>query len=375
MSCAVVLACLRVTSVAQIARAEEGLEPYAGLVRDLGDDSFERRLAAHQQLRKLGSKAVAVLRASADHPDAEIRTRVRMLLRFAVKAEQSRLVDDALNHPELLPGWGEYRDVVGDTKQTRLLFQKMQRRELLLFRYFKTRHERPRAFAGHLNDRAAYLLYSHKDANELAKMWPSVCAMLLATATPNDATLAPANSVVSFASSSQFRNEATSDAQKVPIQKLISNWVIRRRDIDAYQRMSLANRYNLAAALEPSKDMLKNGAPSPSQLRYAVMATARFGAAEHIPLLETLFENKSRITASQKNGKEISRLELRDVALGAAILLSGMDPKPFGFTQRTSTSDARYVFPMNSAGFESDKARDAAFERWKQRPRSNPSTK
>ena len=140
---------------------------------------------------------------------------------------------------------------------------------------------------------------------------------------------------------------------------------MQRNDIDAYQRMSLANRYDLAAALEPSKHMLKNGAPSPSQLRYAVMATGRFGAAEHIPLLETLFDNKSRITASQKNGREISHLELRNAALAASILLAGLDPKPFGFTTRTSTSDARYVFPMNSAGFESDTLREAAFARWK----------
>lgn len=347
--------------------SDEAVEPadakrpeYSELVEQLASDSFAERQQAHQQLLKLKGRALAALEAARNHPEAEVRVRVRRLIGPAKVAVQSLLIDDCLKHPEQLPTWKMFAGIAGDSPNSRKLFQSMQRSEIALFVSVQSGQ-----YVNKLNDRTGELLYAQRTAEQRKKMWPSIGAILMVTAEPNNRTLAAATAIISHASSSDFHKAASSEPYKVPLQKVISHWVRSRTDIDKYQRLNLANRYDLPVAMIPAMDMLVNGAPSPSHLRYAVLAIGRHGSKDHISQLETLFDNKTRLTSSQTNGKEISRLELRDAALAAAIRLSGVDAKPFGFVTRKSTNDPRYPFPLNSAGFASDKVRDAAFEQWK----------
>lgn len=50
------------------------------LIAQMGSEQFRRRETAHRQLRKLGYAARMDLEASRDHPDPEVRHRVRNLL-------------------------------------------------------------------------------------------------------------------------------------------------------------------------------------------------------------------------------------------------------------------------------------------------------
>lgn len=334
---------------------------FSELVEQLASDSFAERQQAHEQLLKLKGRALAALEAARNHPETEVRVRVRRLIGPAMVAMQASLIDDCLKHPERLPAWKIFVSITGDSPNARKLFQTMQRSETALF--VSMQHS---TLIDKLNERAGDVMYTQRTPDQRKKLWPSISAILMVTAEPNNGTLSAAKAMVSYASSSDFHKVATSEPYKAPLQKLISYWLETRTDVDKYQRLNLANRYDLPVAMIPAMDMLKNGAPSPSHLRYAVLAVGRHGSKKNVADLERLFDNKSLLTSARTNGKETSRLELRDAALAAAIRLSGVDAKPFGFVSTKSTNDPRYPFPLNSGGFASDKIREAAFERWKE---------
>ena len=106
----------------------------AALVEQLGDDSFEVRQRASEQLAAMGLAAQEALTAGLRDPDAEIRRRCRWLLQDVLEADYDRrlkafLADDEGEQDHDLPGWKRYRESVGTDKVARELFVKMQQAE------------------------------------------------------------------------------------------------------------------------------------------------------------------------------------------------------------------------------------------------------
>ncbi len=66
------------------------------LLGQLGDASFKRREDATAALLRLGATSLEVLRQSSDHPDAEIRSRVRSLIAAAEKSQSPLSVNPGL---------------------------------------------------------------------------------------------------------------------------------------------------------------------------------------------------------------------------------------------------------------------------------------
>lgn len=75
---------------------KESTTKLAALVEQLGDASFERREAATGALRRLGPTCIAVLRQAANHDDAEVRLRVRLLIAEAEKSQGPLSVNPGL---------------------------------------------------------------------------------------------------------------------------------------------------------------------------------------------------------------------------------------------------------------------------------------
>ena len=79
------------------------------LVQQLGDDSYDRRELARQQLLTIGLQARAALEGGMQHPDPEIALRCR------------RLWDEV----RILAGWQQVRPMIGDSSESRALYHKM----------------------------------------------------------------------------------------------------------------------------------------------------------------------------------------------------------------------------------------------------------
>ena len=129
------LCCMWMLDGTPVAQTAESKRPEAAaLVRQLDDDSYEARQQAAKQLADLGLKARDALVAGLDDPSAEVRRRCRWLLRDVLEADfRNRLqafeADRQGNQDHDLPGWEQYRRTVGDDRDARELFVKMQRAE------------------------------------------------------------------------------------------------------------------------------------------------------------------------------------------------------------------------------------------------------
>ena len=129
------------TVVAQQPAAE--LEPAAEeikkLIVQLSDDSYTVRQAATEQLLAVGLDAREQLLVVVDGPDPETRAAARRLLTLIEKSEFKRQLDafaaDTDGRQGLsLPGWDQFRKLVGGDEVSRAMFVDMQRHEAALLR-------------------------------------------------------------------------------------------------------------------------------------------------------------------------------------------------------------------------------------------------
>jgi hypothetical protein len=89
----------------------------------------------------------------------------------------------------------------------------------------------------------------------------------------------------------------------------------------------------------------------------------QLGTKDDLPALEPLLKSEVQIAAVQVNG-ERGTVQVRDVALGAAIALAGQDPLDFGFVRRPLAATA---FSSYAAfAFATDEQRAAAHQKWKE---------
>src|SRR4051812_30713329 len=85
---------------AAFAREETEQQRIARLVEQLGDDSFDRRNEAEEQLKTIGEPALPALLKAAGDQDLEMRRRACRLLPLVCTARAKRLIDDLTSKDE-----------------------------------------------------------------------------------------------------------------------------------------------------------------------------------------------------------------------------------------------------------------------------------
>src|SRR5205823_10405418 len=127
--------------------------------------------------------------------------------------------------------------------------------------------------------------------------------------------------------------------------------------------LPLARRY-AANDFEPKREV------PPSATIAALELVAQLGTRADLPLFERHFGDETNVAAVDKPRTDgawdyyrpaplTETTQLRDVALGLALLLHGANPEDFGFVVRKDTfkqKDGRYTIPWSTQlhlGFES----------------------
>jgi hypothetical protein len=112
----------------------------------------------------------------------------------------------------------------------------------------------------------------------------------------------------------------------------------------------------------------------------ALELVAQFGTRADLPLFERHFGDETNVAAIDKSREDGARdyyrpvpltdtTQMRDVALGLALLLHGGNPEDFGFAVREGhfkKADGRYEIPgltQFHLGFKSDEDRATAFKK------------
>lgn len=101
-------------------------------VQQLGDDSFQKREQAQEQLSQLGKPALAALNEGLKSPNPEIRSRCSRLVALVTRDEHEKrlrfFISRGLKPGEkTFEGWDRYQKLVGSDYQARALFVEIYR--------------------------------------------------------------------------------------------------------------------------------------------------------------------------------------------------------------------------------------------------------
>jgi hypothetical protein len=296
------------------------------------------------------------------------------------RAEFDRRLDafaaDSGGGDDALPGWRRYRDLIGDDAEAKSLFVEMQRTagELL-----SVAHGSEHALAAQnlLESRLREIGLSlqqgdeeYSEAEVASCLWAAAderlslsedaCGTLFAICHQSNLK----DDLIEIKQVEASENPTTGAAiasPASPLRRLVGA-VIRRSDgPSAYPAMALAIGFAIDEGLAPAERTIERGAAQAPLLQYAIFAIARFGNRRHAALLESQFSNTARCAGYRADDIE-HVAQVRDLALAAAIHLSGEDPRQYGFSHLQTQSQT--VFAPASLGFAGDSERSAAFPKW-----------
>lgn len=358
-------------SPTELSRARE-------LVSKLASEVFEEREDAQEDLAKMGRLAMpALLEGLNSNPSPEVRFRCQSLIPKASQEDlQVRLAtflaDTEGKYQHDLAGWNEFRKIAGGTAASRNAFAELLKdstnRSLVL------------AVAGPPQELGSlvgarrmeiYQMRFPRTANAVRKEQtvPDVIALMFAEShveskyiprTINNTTI---YNIAGLTAALTNGNE-TSNVYK----SVFGRWVETRDDaISMYTAMTQATNLGLtkqAATVAAKLVQLKGG--TITYRMYAAFAVAKNGSAEHLPALESVFADEASLVVGnrQVNGKlERISVQMRDMALVSALLLTKQKPEEYGFTEQYKNNPGMEFTYSNWR--LADEKRDEAFGKWK----------
>lgn len=342
------------------------------LVKELGADDFQTRRRAAEALLERGMAAHPALVAASSSPDPTVKMEaINLVDEIVINDRRVRVAAFRDSASEVtLPCWEQFRELAGDDPIARRIFARMVESEWDLFELASTK---PDEIDYAVYRRALEMrmrLYNTQSPPSMA----SVASLLLLTGSDEFEVTAPAYAELQYSLSSRPITQALNNPDEADVvRKLFNGWIAHSVDspyLSMQHRFSvllLAIREDLRAGVLLARSMVDDpgrttqAIPNNLHLAYSILAIAKLGSTEDIPFLEKLFDNDNDIVPL--NQREPFESQVRDIALAAAIHLSGRNPREFGFTR--ITADANYLFSYRTVGFANDAERSAAFEKWR----------
>ena len=365
-----------------LAAADTTPDPTA-LVKQLGSEDYAEREIASMKLRKLGATAEAALKAGLKSEDLEVRTRairVLALIRNDLLAALVKTFDPKAEAESDHPVWKRYKNIAGSDPAARQLFAEIiaDPRRLTILDVAETNPDN----VGELYEREIERL-AQKTRAELARQMQTALARQMQAGRgdgelpahlfgPDDPTPTPADVAVGFylgtfpATAKTFadprwENIAVPGSSSAEHDALFHNpnrWGLDLLDVTPGRRAGASTFRRLFAAwlaqrrepgsiclgLEqarlgrvvetlPTARAVAGDVKKPVRVRAAALPIlGAFGEAKDEPLVVALLDDKNYYTETKygPEGKD-AKVQLRDLALGALLVLRGKSPEDFGF--------------------------------------------
>lgn len=342
------------------------------LVEQLGDSVYLQREEATRELMDAGIEAAPLLREATRNPDAEIRHRATRILAVVVEADYQRkltaFAEDVDGSQNLtLPGWEKFQERVGSDKKARALFVAIQRSEPELMRAYDAGSNK---ITQVFQSRCVALQQGLQRRNGRTYQevtLGSVAGLLLVASEPKvKVSTQSSQQLYSFLHRTSFKNGVESGPHKDRLRDLLGEWIaadeVQNTSI-GYQKIVLAMRYDLKQGIKPAWGMAKQAGGPAHYRMYGLLAIAKLGDKSHVPQLAELSDDKTVCLNHKINNKQV-QLQIRDLALLAAVHLTGQEPKDYGFDRLRPHS--QYLYNPSSLSFKDDETRDAARAKWDQ---------
>ena len=344
-------------------------ERVSRLINELGSEDYIVRESATEELARIGLPAYAALEAAVNHPDREVRYRSQRVLGIIRRLDNDRRLEAFLSGKEgtseyPLPGWNRFRKTYGDGGEQRRLFVDMQRVDAELMRAME---ENPRRAADILTVRVLQARNAAQASTQPASIG-QITAALFVAADP-DVLMPDEAQAGLFGQCFQARDLIEGGRRgDIPL-KMLGKIVARSEGTAAFQAMGVAQQFKLREGIEPATKILKShdGLRTAPLAQHALITIAKLGDASHLPLVDTekLMHDETQV-AQFKENETTYIIQLRDVALAAAIVLSKQDLKAYFDVPRNQPLDDPQMIFLNARliGFPNNQNRAAVFAKW-----------
>lgn len=366
----------------------------AALVEKLGSTRFEDREKAQDELVAMGRRAVpALTEALTKHASAEVRARCQTLYpRARADDLQARLAvfmaDEGGKFEHDLPGWSEFSQITaGCGAPARTVFAELVTnpigRELLLSEL------QPQELGLRIALRKQEMYQrQYTTARVGGQVQPppaiEVLAVMLAEARIPSRHVPRNTTYTMIYTSGGFTAALNGGRQARTYRAIAGKWIASRDEaVVMVQALSVGQTLDLPEVADLGARMIKTPAVTVPNKAQAAMVVAKVGNPKHLPALESVFKDEGPVSAvglivaGPVGGPAVpaatKTLQLRDVGLVAALLLTRQEPGDYGFEwvqpnlARTATSRLQY---MNWRLAPDNRA--AAFEKWAEWRAANP---
>lgn len=355
------------------------------LVSQLASEVFEEREDAQDELAKMGRLAFpALLEGLNANPSPEVRFRCQSIIPKAAHADlQARLatfladVDGKFEHD--MPGWNEFRKLAGSSVASRSTFVELLKEPAnrsLVLGVGGSPHELGRLIAARRQDIYQLRFPRTPTATRKEQSTTDIIALMFAEShveskhVPRTIATASVYNIAGLASAISGGTD-----QAAVYKAIVGNWIETRDDAASmYLAMNQATSLGLqkqGAAVAVKLLQMKAGITT--YRIYAAFAVAKTGVKEHLPALESAFSDEAALNLGGRvvNGVvERQQVQVRDMALVAALLLTGQNTEEYGFTEQyKNQTGMQYTY--SNWRLPEDK-RKAAFEKWKAWREKNP---
>lgn len=400
---------------ATLAVAPEQVAKARALVRQLGSAAYRDRDRAARELADMGRAALPALDAGRGDPDPEVRMRVVALLPRA-EADELRaridtfLADSDAKYVHDLPGFNRFRAIAGDDRDARGLFAEVLKNRanydlLLALRGVPADRVAPLAAcagavacAGPESPPAADLAlviaarrqelqllmnpqfpavggFQGGGYRPIAPDVPDIALMLLAESLVSE-TKAGINpfqlQLANFLSQEPLRRAATGEGKHGPaFRRLVVHWMDTRDSL-----IGLQSATNLATHLQmgprvvskyAARQLVLDGAQPWARANAAAMV-AKNNGKEHLMAVTRLLTDQTYVVRGGPNNPQPD-IQVRDVGLAMAVLLTGQDPAAYGLDAANSSKSMKYQYTnfrfVGDGKTPPEAKREAALARWR----------
>lgn len=336
----------------------------AALVRRLGDESFEVREAAAQELAARGPAAEPALREGLRHKDAEVRHRCARLLRDLAAGRREAQARAFLENRSVPPGWDRFRASAGDGEAARLLFADILRADADLI----VQAERdPKSALAALRTRCKQFEEACLELDQGRPTVGEVGALLLAAeaaAAEKDGETGAA--LWSALGALKYRPRLVQNLQaSEPGRRRLAAIVQAPRDPVALARLlAWVRELELKEGREPAVTAALDQRLPAATRAAALLAIAKVGDAGAARRLAPLLDDRTAVGTVTVRRMKITA-ELRDVALAVLIHLAGQKPADYGFPYFGVVPGLKELPSPERLGFADEASRTAALARWR----------
>jgi hypothetical protein len=345
------------------------------LVAQLGHPDYRDREKAARELLEIGYAARDAVLAGQQSPDQEINERCRKLFPTIWRRDLEKRAQAFVDRPDGripddLPLVERWLAIAGDGKGSREFYAEMVKAHPeVLLEVEQNPGRLMDAYRDHM--RGVYGRASSAAAARLPRTGPVISEALLflflgAVGDVRPSRLLPGSSsthVYQFLSAAELTAKLADADDGVPVRKLFAAWLEKERYSAILRRAMDVAAQNKVTECAPI--VLRIAADRNTIITaraYAVLGFARIGNREDVMDLKPFLEDETQIATVVVNG-ERGAVQMRDVALGAALQLVGESPADFGFERKPPVGLAT-VTSYTYYAFGTDEKRDAAHKKW-----------